>query len=120
MKPSLFPLFVSLAAAQNVRRQLAAGGQLDNTFCIEEAYGGSLGCTANDINIVDATNIVIKDDGCAFPGDTVTFTADFQVSSSATTRFDIGLYLVRSSFERKWTQGKRTCLFLLFVGVPRR
>jgi hypothetical protein len=42
--------------------------------------------------VVDATNIVIHDDGCKYPGDTVTFTADFQVSSSANTRLDIGLW----------------------------
>lgn len=84
---------------QNYLRRLSgrklAGGQTD-TYCMQEAYNtassGTLGCTANDISIVTASNIIIRDDGCQYPGDSVTFTATFQVESSARTRYDIGLW----------------------------
>ena len=42
-----------------------------------------LNCTANDIQLAQATNITILDDGCAFPGDTVEFTANFDVVVTA-------------------------------------
>jgi hypothetical protein len=74
----------------HLHRRLVGGTA--NTVCMEQAYGSSLGCTANDIEIVSATNIVIIDDGCKFPGDTVQFSADFAVQSSAQTRYDIGLW----------------------------
>ena len=60
--------------------------------CMEDAAGFSLGCTANDIQIADAINIDILDDGCAYPGDTVTFTADFEVLLTAQARHDIGIW----------------------------
>jgi hypothetical protein len=43
---------------------------------------GSLGCTAEDVRIARAENIVITDP-CQFPGDSVTFTADFRVELTA-------------------------------------
>ena len=73
-------------------RELQTTGGTANTVCMEEAYGSALGCTAKDIKIVNAQNITILDDGCRFPGDTVRFSANFQVESSATTRYDIGLW----------------------------
>jgi hypothetical protein len=54
--------------------------------------GGSLNCTANDIQLATASNIIINDDGCAFPGDTVSFTADFDVVVTANARHDVGIY----------------------------
>lgn len=51
-----------------------------------------LNCTAEDIAIAHATSIEILDDGCAYPGDTVTFSADFTVTTNATERYDIGLW----------------------------
>jgi len=35
---------------------------------------------------------LLRQDGCKYPGDTVQFKATFQLVSSATTRFDIGLW----------------------------
>jgi hypothetical protein len=78
------------AHLRDVQRKLAGGAT--RTTCMEDVYGGSLGCTANDIKIVAARNITILDDGCKYPGDTVQFTAKFQVESSASTRYDIGLW----------------------------
>ena len=89
-------LFLALVAvkahARRQLRELQPTGGTSNTVCMEEAYGGALGCTANDIKIVNALNITVLDDGCKYPGDTVRFSANFQVESSASTRYDIGLW----------------------------
>lgn len=60
--------------------------------CMDDLYPGNLVCSANDIDIADVTGIMINDDGCAFPGDTVTFTANWNVEASANERYDVGLY----------------------------
>ena len=60
--------------------------------CVEDAYGSGLNCTAKDISIANVSGIQILDDGCAFPGDTVTFKAIWNVQSTASERYDIGLY----------------------------
>jgi len=82
---------------RNLRRKgryaaVVEGGIVPGPGCMEDIYGGSLGCTAKDIKIVAATDVTILDDGCQYPGDTVHFTATFQVESSAKTRYDIGLW----------------------------
>ncbi|MDF1519210.1 MAG: hypothetical protein P1P73_01875, partial [Brevefilum sp.] len=61
--------------------------------CVGDLYGDpTLNCTANDVGLASVTNIIIEDDGCTAPGDTVTFTADYEVMTTATERYDIGLY----------------------------
>ena len=60
--------------------------------CLKEVTGGSLTCSANDISLANVTNIQIIDDGCQAPGDTVTFSGNFNVITTATNRYDIGLY----------------------------
>ncbi|WP_182018501.1 hypothetical protein [Vibrio diabolicus] len=71
------------------------------SICMEDQYGKNLNCTANDINIAEATNIEVTAIGGnpVDPGttvcvaqQTVTFTADFEVVSTASDRYDIGLY----------------------------
>ncbi|CAM3038037.1 hypothetical protein VIMY103929_16345 [Vibrio mytili] len=69
--------------------------------CMEDLYGKNLNCTANDINIAEANNIVVTEidgqpvgpgtDVCV-AGKEVTFEADFNVVSTASDRYDIGLY----------------------------
>jgi len=60
--------------------------------CMEETSGDStLQCTANDVRISNVDNIIISD-ACEFPGDYVTFTADYHLVTGATKRYDIGLY----------------------------
>ncbi|NVC95672.1 hypothetical protein FC650_19010 [Vibrio natriegens] len=69
--------------------------------CMEDLYGKSLNCTANDINIAEANNIVVTEidgqpvdpgtDVCV-AGKEVTFEADFNVVATASDRYDIGLY----------------------------
>ncbi len=63
----------------------------DFGMCIEDAAEESLNCTANDVSITDATVYTITDP-CDFVGDTATFTAIWDVQSTATERYDIGLY----------------------------
>ena len=49
--------------------------------CMQDIAGFGLNCTANDVLCSSATNIVIIDDPVHLPGDTVTFTADFESAS---------------------------------------
>ena len=74
--------------------------------CMQDVYsafgqGGSLNCTANDISLSTAKNIVFATneegelDSCEFPGDTVTFTADFDVVVTAGSRHDLGIYFAQ-------------------------
>ncbi len=72
------------------------------TGCLEELSGSHVRCTANDIEIAGVATdadgnqlLTVHDDGCAFPGDTVHFTATFELSLSATARHDVGIYFVR-------------------------
>lgn len=71
---------------------------------VAEGQVNHLNCTANDINIAQASNIVIThiDGQPVDPGTTtcvsdkdVTFEADFDVVSTASARYDIGLYFNR-------------------------
>jgi hypothetical protein len=92
------PLFVLLAGLGfNITPVLADGsGVADVTAtpvpCMQETAGFGLTCTANDVKIASAQNIFILDDGCAFPGDDVTFTANFEVVLTAKERHDVGIW----------------------------
>jgi len=59
--------------------------------CVVDVLGSSLTCTANDISLAYIDNIDITDP-CEFPGDTITFTADFYVQTTATSNYDVGLW----------------------------
>ncbi len=69
-------------------------------LCMEDLFTSNLNCTSNDVAIsgvaIDPSTgvdwIEIKDDGCAYPGDTVDFDAVFEVFTNAVERFDIGVY----------------------------
>ncbi|WP_432470564.1 DUF7507 domain-containing protein [Amphritea sp. HPY] len=63
--------------------------------CMEDVAGFGLNCTANDIQLADVTNVDVLDDGCAYPGDDVTFTADFEVLLTAQARHDIGIWFAQ-------------------------
>lgn len=80
--------------------QAAVAEQID-AYCMQDQAGFELNCTANDIQISgvaknpDGTDkLEIVDDGCAYPGDTVTFTATFDVMVTAKERHDVGIYFV--------------------------
>jgi hypothetical protein len=63
--------------------------------CIEEQAGRSLVCTANDVRVAYADNIR-NTSGAPLSqcvrGSTFSFIADFHVQTTATSRYDIGLY----------------------------
>jgi hypothetical protein len=78
------------AQATHVDPNFDHEGQTVVNGCMDDLFPGNLNCTANDVRVADAT--VLSDTGCAFPGDTVTFTAEFLVELTAQARHDIGLY----------------------------
>ena len=75
---------------------LLLGIQLANAqSCIEEQAGRSLVCTANDVRVAYADNIRdISGNSLTqcVRGQTFSFIADFHVQTTATSRYDIGLY----------------------------
>jgi hypothetical protein len=62
---------------------------------VANRYGGpgNLNCTANDISITAVTLPLSPPDPCDFLGDTTTFSVIAEVQSTATARYDIGVYL---------------------------
>ncbi len=92
-------LMVSSAGSQPVRADNEGNTDTASDGCMQDVAGFGLNCTANDIQIAGVAldefgdpKITIIDDGCAFPGDTVTFTADFEVLLTAQARHDIGMW----------------------------
>ncbi|UTW13429.1 DUF11 domain-containing protein [Marinobacterium rhizophilum] len=87
-------LILGLLAGTQTAQADGAGNAdvLNGQACMEDTADFGLNCTANDVRIANATNIVIDDDGCAFPGDTVDFTATFTVELTAQARHDIGIW----------------------------
>lgn len=79
----------------------SASAQSVEDGCMQDIAGFDLQCTANDIQIAGVAEnpdgspqLEILDDGCAFPGDEVTFTATFDVVTTAKERHDVGIYFV--------------------------
>ncbi|WP_163835362.1 DUF7507 domain-containing protein [Spartinivicinus ruber] len=76
--------------------------QTEEGFCMQETAGFELKCTANDVRIAGVAPhpdtgeplLTIMDDGCAYPGDKVTFTATFELETTAKERHDVGIYFV--------------------------
>ena len=60
--------------------------------CAEDEAGFELNCTANDVMLFDLYNITILDNGCKSEEDTVTFSADFEVTLTAQARYDLGIW----------------------------
>jgi hypothetical protein len=60
--------------------------------CVQDNVDIGLNCTANDVVVARVEKLEIIGDGCKFPGDEVTFTADYVVELNAQARYDIGLY----------------------------
>jgi uncharacterized repeat protein (TIGR01451 family) len=81
--------------------------------CVNETSGISSNCSANDVRLGTVTGIVITDDGCQFPGDTVTFNANFQIiNGSNASRRDIGVYFSKDSSSAQSGSGANGC----FIG----
>eukprot|EP00899_Mesostigma_viride_P009067 jgi/Mesvir1/18161/Mv09458-RA.1 len=64
-----------------------------NVSCMQDVAGVTLGCAANDVTLSAASNLTLLDDGCRFPGDTVSFHAVFEVKLGAQARMDIGIWI---------------------------
>ncbi|NOU50207.1 hypothetical protein HG263_06580 [Pseudoalteromonas sp. JBTF-M23] len=69
--------------------------------CMEETAGFAVQCTANDVRIAGVASnpdgtpkLQILDDGCAYQGDTVEFTATFDIETTSKERHDVGIYFV--------------------------
>jgi hypothetical protein len=80
---------------------LAVGGLLlgaqpaSAQTCIQDKFGKSLQCTANDVRIAYADNIRDTSGNPlsqCISGNTFSFIADFHVTTTATSRYDIGLW----------------------------
>jgi len=87
-----FALLFLVLGAGTARADGSGNADQVDGGCIQDVADFGLNCTANDVRVAEATNITIHDDGCAFPGDTVTFTADFTVELTAQTRYDLGIW----------------------------
>ncbi|MEJ2741182.1 MAG: hypothetical protein P8176_01490 [Gammaproteobacteria bacterium] len=92
---------IALVVFSIVHAPTALSGITIEDGCMQDLAGFSLNCTANDVAISGvATNpdgthqLVIHDDGCAYQGDTVNFTATFDLEVTAKERHDIGIYFI--------------------------
>lgn len=66
---------------------------LSGVACMADQPGQTgLTCTANDISIATVSGITIIGHGCRFPGDTIDFTANWQIQSNANNRYNVGLW----------------------------
>lgn len=60
--------------------------------CIEDDFGGALGCTEGDVRIAQLDVLEVFD-GCTGPSDTATLALSSILTITANTRYDIGFYL---------------------------
>jgi hypothetical protein len=68
--------------------------------CLAQASGISGGCTANDVSVAQTTSLRVVDkdpvadgvQGCLFPGDSATVSFVAQFHSTATARYDVGVW----------------------------
>ncbi|WNO08772.1 hypothetical protein [Teredinibacter sp. KSP-S5-2] len=98
-KINRFTVVACLAVGALFATSGSYGGDTINAGCMQDLAGFTTNCTANDVAISGvATNpdgthqLTIHDDGCAYQGDTVTFTATFDLEVTAKERHDIGIY----------------------------
>ncbi len=72
----------------------ASATTLSNIACVQDQTKSPSGlvCTADDISLASVSGIVINGHGCRFPGDTVNFTANWQIHSNASDRYNVGLW----------------------------
>ncbi len=71
-------------------------------MCMQDVAGFALNCNANDVAIAGVAKDpngeykleILDGDGCAYPGDTVKFKAEFELVSNSKERHDVGVYFV--------------------------
>src|SRR5262249_32553230 len=69
--------------------QPASAGTVQGNVCMQTLFGSKLNCTANDVSVAKATSVSTQQ--CT-EGEHFALTATFQVNTTATTRYDVGLY----------------------------
>src|SRR5262245_60703478 len=84
-------LAVSLLGTPRDARAAVQDGCIQDVFD-QFSSGGALNCTASDVKIAEVTAINVLDDGCQFPGDTVTFDARLRLVTTG-ANFDIGVFI---------------------------
>jgi hypothetical protein len=68
--------------------------------CLNEAFGSSVTCSANDFGVASIVVTEIRDDGCRGIGDTVTFDGQLTVASTnGASRYDVGFYIGSDSVQ---------------------
>src|SRR5688500_6397747 len=78
----------------------SGGTVMPDQPCLAQASGISGGCTANDVSVAQTTSLRVLDkdpvadgvQGCLQPGDTATVSFVAQFHSTATTRYDVGVW----------------------------
>jgi hypothetical protein len=69
--------------------QPASADTVQGNVCMQTLFGSKLNCTANDVSVAKATSV---SQNTCIAGEKFDLTATFQVNTTATTRYDIGLY----------------------------
>ena len=92
-----------------------------NNVCVNTRYqqsnnNSNIGCTANDVRIVNLSNINIIGNDCTNPGDTVTFNARVVLDSNAGTRYDIGVWISEDGDPNNDGSLTGTCTL---IGLPK-
>jgi hypothetical protein len=88
-------LFTALTAVATAGVLVLGAQPASAANCIQDKFGKSLTCTANDIQVAFADNIRDVDGNAltqCIDGETFSFVADFHVTTTATSRYDIGLW----------------------------
>jgi hypothetical protein len=87
----LLPILLGVLAAGGLLlgAQPISAGTITGDVCMQTLFGTRLNCTANDVSIAAATSV--SPSTCQ-EGQTFDLTATFQVNTTATQRYDIGLY----------------------------
>jgi hypothetical protein len=84
--------------------QSAVAGTI-NGACMQDRFGSKLGCTANDVSVAGVKkdgngNPIISPTQC-IAGSTFDLTATFQIVTTATTKYDIGIYFANDGDPNK-------------------
>lgn len=88
----LLPVLILVLSTQAAAAQ---EGVTYDRLCMEDAYGGSVNCTANDFGITSIEFLEVLDP-CTFEGDTATVRMLLTAKVGSPERYDVGYYLAVS------------------------
>ena len=92
LSAGVFSVMLAVLAAASI---LAGPLTASAANCMQDKFGKSLNCSANDIQVAYADNIRALNGGSltqCIDGQTFSFIADFHVTTTASSRYDIGLW----------------------------